>query len=304
MVMNRAQFARQLLEGINTIFGMEYREYPELWRQSFEVSRSRKAYEEDVLNIGLGLARVKPEGQGIEYDGGREAWTKRYQHETIALGFVLTEEAIDDNLYGSLSSKYAKGLARSLQQTKEIKGHAIWNNAFDSNYVGGDGKELLATDHPLAYGGTFANELSTPADLSETALEDAIIRIKDFVDDRGLRINAMPKKLIVPNTLMFTAERILKSSLRPGTADNDVNATKSLGYFSTGFAATPYLTDPDAWFIVTDVQDGLKHMVRKNVQRGQEGDFDTGNFKYKATERYAFGWTDPRGAFGSPGSGT
>lgn len=301
MAMNRSRFRKQLQEGLNTIFGMEYRRHPEQWRKVFAVESSRKAYEEDVLMVGFAGAQVKPEGQGVAYDMGAESWVARYQHETIALAFAITEEANEDGLYGSLGAKYARALARALQHTKEVKGAAILNNGFSSSYPGGDGKELFALDHPLWGGGVLKNEPDTPSDLSETSLEDALIRISEWTDDRGIPINAMGKKMILPPELIFEGARLKLSEYRPGTADNDVNATKALGAIPDGCEVNHRLTDPDAWFIITDVPDGLKHMSRLAVRRGVEGDFETGNMRYKARERYSFGWTDPRGAYGNPG---
>ena len=304
MPMNRSKFRKQLQEGLNTVFGLEYRRYPEQWRAIFDVERSRKAYEEDVLLFGFDGAPVKAEGAGVSYDEGGEAWVSRYHHETIALAFQITEEAEEDGLYGSLGSKYSRALARSLQHTKEVKGANILNNGFSSSFPGGDGKELFATDHPLAGGGTFQNELTTPADLSETALEDALIDISNFIDDRGIPIMVQARKLIHPPQLMFDACRILQSPGRPGTADNDINAMRYEGMIPEGHTTNQRLTDPDAWFLKTDCPDGLKHMSRLSVRRGVEGDFESGNMRYKARERYSFGWTDPRGAYGSAGGGT
>jgi hypothetical protein len=304
MAMNRAKFRKQLQEGLNTTFGLEYRKWAEEWRQMFDVENSQKAYEEDQLVYGFGAAPQKPEGGSVSFDEGGEAWVARYVHETIALAFAITEEAEEDNLYGSLGAKYAKALARSMQHTKEVKGAGILNNGFDSNYPGGDGEPLFSTSHPLVSGGTLANRLSTPADLSETSLEDAMIRISQFVDDRGLQIMVKATKLIVPPAQSFVASRILYSPGRPGTADNDINVINQQDFLPNGHAVNHYLTDDQAWFLKTDVPDGLKHMVRKNVQRGVEGDFETGNMRYKARERYTFGFTDPRGAFGSAGGGT
>lgn len=301
-MLNRAQFKKQLQEGLNTNFGLEYKRYPEEWRMIFDVENSSKAYEEDQLLSGFGAAVVKAEGSAVSYDEGSEAWTARYTAETIALAFAITEEAEEDGLYGSLGAKYARALARSMRHTKEIKGASIFNNGFSSSYAGGDGKELFATDHPLEGGGTFANELSTAADLSEASLEDAVNGIEAFVDERGIPIAAMARKLIVPTGLQFTAHRILKSTLRSGTGDNDINAMKSMGLFPDGVVKNHRLTDSDAWFIKTDVPDGLKHFKRKGIKRKVEGDFETGNMRYRARERYVFGWTDPRGAFGSPGA--
>jgi hypothetical protein len=301
--MNRSRFRKQLQEGLNTVFGLAYRRYPEEWREIFTVESSRKAYEEDVLLVGLGGAQVKAEGAGVAYDQGAESWVARYHHETIALAFAITEEAEEDGLYGKLGAKYAKALARSLQHTKEVKGAAILNNGFTSTFPGGDGVELFSTAHPLWGGGTLSNEPSTPADLSETSLEDALITIAEWTDDRGIPVNAMAKKLIVPPELQFEAARLLRSEFQPGTANNDVNAHKALGMVPEGARVNHRLTDADAWFLITDIEDGLKHMSRLSVRRGVEGDFETGNLRYKARERYVNGWTDPRGAFGSPGGG-
>lgn len=302
MAINRNQFRKLLEPGLNTVFGLDYRRHPEEWRDIFDVETSQKAFEEDVMISGFGAAAVKAEGAGVSYDTAAQVWTARYVAETIALAFSITDEAIKDNLYGNIGSKYAKALARSLIHTKEIKGAAILNNGFNSNYKGGDGKELFATDHPLAGGGTFANELATPADLSEAALEDAIIAIAGFVDERGIPVSVMPRKLIIPTALQFEAQRLLYSDGRPGTNDNDLNAIKKLGMFPEGVKVNRRLTDPDAWFIKTDCPDGLKHIVREGVSTKTEPEFNTGNFRYKASERYVFGWTDPRGGFASAGA--
>jgi hypothetical protein len=303
MAMNRALFKKQLEEGLNTVFGLEYKQYPEQWKDIFKTSKEgKKAYVEDLVMAGLGAAVTKTEGSNVTYDQGQEGWVSRYVFETIALAFAITEEAIDDNLYGDLGAKMSKSLARSMQYTKNVKGANILNYAFDSNYTGGDGKALLATDHPLVGGGTFANKLSVDADLSETSLEDMILLMSDCVDDRGLPIPLMAKKLIIPTELQFVAQRILGSELRPGTADNDINAIRSMGYLSGGPAMNNYLTDPDAWFIVTDCNDGLRYIERKGMQTKIEGDFDSGNTRYKAVERYTFGWSDARGLYGSSGS--
>jgi hypothetical protein len=301
--MNRAAFKKQLQEGLNTVFGLEYRRYPEQWREIFDVDNSQKAYEEDVLLVGLGGAQVKPEGRGVAYDAGYEAWTSRYIHETIALAFALTEEAIEDNLYGNLGSKYSKSMARGFQHTKEVKGANVLNNGFTAGaFAGGDGKALFATDHPLAGGGTWSNTFATQADLAEASLEDANIQISQWKDDRGIPIAIQARKLIVAPANMYVAERLLKTELRPGTNDNDVNALRSMGHIPDGFRVNQRLTDPNAWFLKTDAPDGLKHFVRVALKRGMEGDFETGNLRYKARERYSFGFTDWRGAFGSSGS--
>jgi len=302
MALNRADFRKQLQEGLNAVFGMAYKSYPEEWRGFFQVSTSKKAFEEDVLMAGFGAAPVKGEGAGVEYDEGAESFVARYNHETIALAFAITEEAEEDGLYGALGSKYAKALARSLQHTKEVKGSNILNNGFSGSYIGGDGVALFSTAHPLWGGGTQSNKLATPADISEASLEAALIQIGDWVDERGIPIAVQAKCIVIPTELQFIAERILNSPYRSGTGDNDVNAMKTKGAFPGGVKINHRLTDADAWFIVTDCPDGLKHMVRKKVSRGIEGDFETGNMRYKARERYSFGWSDYRGAFGSEGA--
>jgi hypothetical protein len=302
MALNRADFRKQLQEGLNVVFGMAYKSYPEEWRGLFAVNSSRKAFEEDVLMAGFGAAPVKGEGSGVEYDEGAESYVARYNHETIALAFSITEEAEEDGLYGALGAKYAKALARSLQHTKEVKGSNILNNGFDSDFVGGDNVSLFATNHPLWGGGTQSNKLATPADISEASLEESLIQISDWVDERGIPIAVMAECLVIPTELQFIAERILASPYRSGTGDNDVNALKSMGMLPKGVKINHRLTDADAWFIITDCPDGLKHMVRKKVSRGIEGDFETGNMRYKARERYSFGWSDYRGGFGSEGA--
>jgi hypothetical protein len=302
MALNRADFRKQLQEGLNTVFGMAYKSYPEEWRGFFAVNTSRKAFEEDVLMAGFGAAPVKGEGSAVEYDEGAESFVARYNHETIALAFAITEEAEEDGLYGALGSKYAKALARSLQHTKEVKGSNILNDGFDAAFPGGDGVSLFSTAHPLWGGGTQSNKLATPADISEASLEESLIQIGDWVDERGIPIAVMAECIVIPTELQFIVERILNSPYRSGTGDNDLNAMKSMGSFPKGIKINHRLTDADAWFIVTDCPDGLKHMVRKKVSRGIEGDFETGNMRYKARERYSFGWSDYRGAFGSEGA--
>lgn len=302
MAMTRQQFAKQLQDGLNTVFGMEYDSFPTSYDKIFKTYNSSKAFEEDVLMVGFGGASEKSEGGTIAYDSGQEAWVSRYLHSTIALAFAITEEAVEDGRYGDIGQKYSKALARSLRYTKEVRGASILNNGFDSNYAGGDGKELLATDHPLAGGGTLANELSTAADLSEESLEDAMIAIDGFVDDRGIPIMVKADSLIIPRQSQFVAHRILKSSLQSGTANNDANALKDMNALPGGVSVNVYIADPDAWFLTTNANDGLKHFVRRKLKRGMEGDFETGNMRYKASERYSFGWTDWRGIFGSPGS--
>jgi hypothetical protein len=300
-IMNRARFRKQLQEGLNTVFGLEYRRYEQEWRPIFDTENSSKAYEEDVLLAGLAGAPVKPEGAPVAYDSGGEAFTSRYVHETIALAFAITEEAEEDNLYGSLGQKYSRALARSMQHTKEVKGAAVLNNGFSASFPGGDGVALFSTAHPLWGGGTQANTFTVQADLSETSLEEALIAISKFVDERGIPVAVRAQKLVVPPDLMFVAERILMSPYRPGTADNDINAMKNMGMIPGGCHKNHRLTDTNAWFVKTDCPDGMKHMNRKNIQRGLEGDFETGNMRYKARERYSFGWSDYRGAFGSSG---
>lgn len=303
MPMNRAQFRKQLQLGLNTVFGLEYQRYPEQWRPIFEVSPSKKAYEEDVLLVGFGGAQVKPEGQGVAFDAGSEAWVARYKHDTIALAFSITEEAVEDGLYGDLGAKYARALARSMVHTKEVNGANVLNNGFTAGaFAGGDGEALFSTAHPLQGGGTFSNTFTTQANLAEASLEDALIQISEFIDDRAIPVACRGTKLHIPPELVFVAERLLMSQLRPGTADNDVNAIKSMGMIPMGSFTNQRLTDPNAWFIGTDCPDGLKHFNRKSLQRGMEGDFETGNMRYKARERYSFGFTDPRGAFGSSGA--
>lgn len=301
-VMNRAQFAKELEEGLNAVFGLDYGSHPEEWRQCFEVVNSKKAFEEDVLVTGFGAAPVKAEGAAFTYDTAQEVWTSRYTHEEIALAFAITETAIEDNLYMSMGSKYAKALSRSMQHTKEIKGAAIFNNAFNSAFTGGDGKELLATDHPLAGGGTASNELATPADFSETALEDILIQIRKAKDDRGIPIHLSPKSVIVPPELEYIACRVLASTNRPGTADNDVNVINYKGIFSKPPSVVTRLTDADAWFVKTDCPDGMKYFDRVGLKKKMDVDPDTGNLRYRARERYSFGFSDWRSLFGSAGA--
>jgi len=301
-MLNRASFPRQLQEGLNAVFGLEYDRHPEEWREIFDVENSSKAYEEDVLMYGLGTAPVKPEGGSLSYDDGGESYVARYNHETVALGFAITEEAEEDGQYGSIGQKMARALARSLLNTKEVKGANILNNGFSSSYPGGDGVALLSSAHPLAGGGTGSNILGTAADLAEASLENLLVVISEWTDDRGIPIRAQATKLIVPAELQFTATRLLMSPYRPGGDYNDVNAVYKLGAVRDGFAVNHQLTDEDAWFLKTDVPDGLKHFNRKAVSGGVEGDFDTGNLRYKKRERYSFGWTDWRGVAGTPGA--
>ena len=302
MAISRAQLLKELLPGLNALFGMEYSRYGEEHKEIFETETSERSFEEETKLSGFSAAPVKNEGSAISYDNGQEAWTARYNHETIALGFSLTEEAIEDNLYDSLSSRYTKALARAMAYTKQVKAAAVLNNGFDSDYKGGDGVELFSTLHPLVSGGNNSNEPSTPADLNETSLEAAVIQIAGWTDERGLLIAAKPRKLIVPPSLMFVATRLLETDLRVATADNDINAIKSNGSIPEGYAVNHFLTDDDAWFLTTDVPNGLKHFVRTPMSTSMDGDFDTGNVRYKARERYSFGWSDPLGMFGSPGA--
>jgi hypothetical protein len=301
MAISRSQLVKELEPGLNALFGMEYKGYEQEHKEIYDTETSDRAFEEEVMLSGFGEAPVKTEGAGVSYDNAQEVYTSRYTHETIALAFSLTEEAVEDNLYASLASRYTKALARSMATTKQIKAAAVLNGAFTTS-VGGDGKPLCATDHPTLSGPDLRNELSTPADLSETSLEQALIDIAAFTDERGLKIAVRGLKLIIPKELQFTADRILKSTLRVGTADNDINAIKNMGMVPQGYTVNHYLTDPDAWFIKTDAPNGMKMFERVAFKTGFEGDFDTGNVRYKARERYSFGYSDPRGIFGSPGT--
>jgi hypothetical protein len=302
MAISRAQLLKELLPGLNALFGMEYARYGQEHKEIFDTETSERSFEEETKLSGFSAAPVKNEGSAIAYDNGQEAWTARYNHETIALGFSLTEEAIEDNLYDSLSSRYTKALARAMAYTKEVKAASILNNGFDSDYTGGDGVPLFANNHPLVSGGTNSNIPSTPSDLSEAALEAAVIQIAAWTDERGLLIAAKPRKLVIAPSNMFVATRILETELRVATADNDINALKSNGSIPEGYTVNHWLTDPDAWFLTTDVPNGLKHFVRTPMATSMDGDFDTGNVRYKARERYSFGWSDPLGVFGSAGS--
>ena len=302
MAMTRAQFAKSLQEGLNTHWGLEYMSHPEEYKRVFQIENSRKAFEEDQLVSGFGAAVVKPEGSGVTYDDAGEGWTSRYTHETIALAFAITEEAVDDNLYMSAGAKLAKALARSMQDTKEIKGAAVLNNGFNSSYPIGDAVALFSTAHPLVGGGTASNMLATPADLSEESLEAILIQIRKVQDDRGIPIAARAVDVIIPPDLEFVACRLLDSSLRTNTADNDINAINKKGIFGREPVIVTRLTDADAWFIKTDCPDGLKMFQRKAVATKAEPEFNTGNYRYKATERYSFGITDWRGVFGSQGA--
>ena len=298
MAISRAQLVKELEPGLNALFGLEYKNYADEWSEIFETETSDRAFEEEVMLAGFSNAAVKAEGQGVTFDDAQETFTARYTNETIALAFAITEEAIEDNLYDRLASRYTKALARSMASTKNIKGAAVLNNAFDSNFAGGDGKELCATDHPTL-AGTVSNELTTAAELNETSLEQSLIDIAAFTDERGLKIAAQGVKLVIPSALQFTADRLMNSAGRVGTADNDINAIRNMGMIPQGYTVNHYLTSAKKFFIMTDVPNGLKHFNRSPIKTSMEGDFDTGNVRYKARERYVFGFSDPRGIFGS-----
>ena len=302
MAINRAQLVKELVPGLHALFGLEYDRYENQHEAIFDTENSDRAFEEEVMLSGFGQATVKGEGAAVSYDTAQEAWTSRYTHETVALAFALTEEAIEDNLYDTLSSRYTRALARSMSTTKQVKAANVLNNAFSSSFVGGDGKELCATDHPTVGAGDLRNELATAADLNETSLEQALIDIADFKDERGLKVNAQAVRLIIPPALQFVADRLMESQGRVGTSDNDINALRNMGMISGGYTVNNYLTDTDAFFIKTDVPNGMKHFVRTPVSTSMEGDFETGNVRYKARERYSFGFSDWRGIFGSPGA--
>ena len=305
MAISRAQLAAELEPGLNALFGMEYDQYDQEYADIFSIEDSSKAFEEEVLIVGFGSAPDKSEGQGVVYDNATESYTARYTHDTVALAFALTEEAVEDNLYDSLGKRYTKALARSMANSKEVKGANVLNNAFSSSYTGGDGVSLINTAHPLAGGGTAANRATTMADLNETSLEDALIDIATFTDDRGLTISVNASKLVVPANLVFIADRILNSPQRSGTADNDINAIKNTGVLPGGYSVNHYLSDTDAWFVLTSVTDtgeALKMFQRTPMETNMEPDFSTGNIRYKARERYSFGWSNWRGVYGSQGA--
>ena len=302
MAISRAQLAKELEPGLNALFGMEYDRYENEHAEIFETESSDRAFEEEVLIVGFGNAEVKTEGQGVDYDSASEGFTARYTHETVALAFALTEEAVEDNLYDRLGARYTKALARSMAHTKQVKAANVLNNAFSSSYTGGDGLSLINTAHTLAGGGTWANRASTMADLNETSLENALIGISTFVDDRNMILALQGTKLIVPPQLQFIADRLLESPGRVGTADNDINAVRNMGLLPQGYSVNHFLTDTDAWFLLTDCPDGFKHFERSPISTSMEGDFDTGNVRYKARERYSFGWSNPRCVFGSQGA--
>ena len=302
MAISRAQLLKELLPGLNALFGMEYKTYGEQHKEIYETESSERSFEEETKLSGFSAAPVKNEGSALAYDNAQEAWTARYNHETIALGFSLTEEAIEDNLYDSLSARYTKSLARGMAYTKQVKAAAVLNNGFDANYKGGDGVALFSASHPLVSGGTNSNIPSTPADLNETSLENAVIQIAAWTDERGLLIAAKPKKLIVPPSLQFVSTRLLETKLRTGTTDNDINAIESNGSIPGGYTINHFLTDTNGWFLTTDVPNGMKHFVRTPLSNSMDGDFDTGNVRYKSRERYSFGWSDPLGMYGSAGA--
>jgi hypothetical protein len=300
MAISRGQLVKELEPGLNALFGLEYKRYENQHAEIFDIETSDRAFEEEVMLSGFANAEVKPEGSGVVFDSAQETFTARYTNQTIALAFAITEEAIEDNLYDRLASRYTKALARSMANTKQVKAANVLNNAFDSSFAGGDGVELCATNHPII-AGTFSNELAVSADLNETSLEQSLIDIAAFTDERGLKIAARGMKMIIPSALQFTAERLMKSAGRVGTADNDINAVVSKGMVPQGYVVNNFLSDDDAFFIKTDVPNGMKMFVRAPIKTAMEGDFDTGNVRYKARERYSFGFSDPRGIFGSPG---
>ena len=302
MAISRAQLAKELEPGLNALFGLEDARYDNESAEIYDTESSDRAFEEEVMLSGFGSAPVKSEGSAVSFDDAQEAYTARYTHETISLAFSITEEAIEDNLYDRLASRYTKALARSMANTKQVKAAATLNNAFDSTFTGGDGKELCATDHPLVNGNDLRNEPSTAADLNETSLENALIDIAAFVDERGLKVSVRGMKLIIPPALQFVADRLLESTLRPGTSDNDTNAMRNMGMLPQGYTVNHYLTDTDAFFIKTDAPRGFIHFERMAMSTKMEGDFDTGNMRFKARERYSYGYSDPRCVFGSPGA--
>jgi hypothetical protein len=309
MAISRAQLLKELLPGLNALFGLEYARYGEEHKEIYETEKSERSFEEETKLSGFGAAPVKQEGAAIAYDNAQEAFTARYTHETIALGFSITEEAVEDNLYDSLSARYTKALARGMAFTKQVKAASVLNNGFSGAFPGGDGVSLFGNNsggsrvgHPLVGGGVNFNSPTTGVDLNETSIENATIQIAAWVDERGLLIAAKPVKLVIPPSLMFVAKRLLDTELRVGTADNDINALKQMGTVSGGYTVNHFLTDTNAWFLTTDVPNGLKHFERSALQTSMDGDFDTGNVRYKARERYSFGWSDPLGIWGSSGS--
>jgi hypothetical protein len=309
MAISRSQLLKELLPGLNALFGMEYNRYGEEHKEIYEVESSERSFEEETKLSGFAPAPVKSEGSAITYDNAQEAWVARYTHETIAMGFALTEEAVEDNLYDSLSARYTKALARAMSYTKQVKGASVINNGFNGSFLGGDGTTLFGYNssstragHPLVSGGVNHNSPPTNVDLNETSLEAAVIQIAAWTDERGMLIAAKPRKLVIPPSLMFVAKRLLETELRVGTTDNDINALKAMGSIPEGHTVNHFLTDPNGWYLMTDVPNGLKHFVRTPMSTGMDGDFDTGNVRYKARERYSFGWSDPLGIWGSSGS--
>jgi hypothetical protein len=304
MAISRAQLLKELLPGLNALFGLEYKRYGEQHQEIYETETSERSFEEETKLSGFSAAPVKNEGNAIAYDNAQEAWTARYTHETIALGFSLTEEAVEDNLYDTLSARYTKALARGMAYTKQVKAANVLNNGFTTGgaYNGGDGVPLFSASHPLITGGVNSNIPTTPADLNETSLENAVIQIAAWTDERGLLIAAKPRKLVIPPALQFVATRLLETELRVGTTDNDINALKNNGSIPEGYTINNFLTDTNAWFLTTDVPNGMKHFVRSALATSMDGDFDTGNVRYKARERYSFGWSDPLGMYGSQGA--
>jgi hypothetical protein len=309
MAISRAQLLKELLPGLNALFGMEYARYGEEHKEIYETEKSERSFEEETKLAGFGAAPVKNEGQAIAYDNAQEAFTARYNHETIALGFSITEEAVEDNLYDSLSARYTKSLARAMAYTKQVKAASVINNGFSGSYLGGDGVSLFGVNssssqvgHPLVGGGVNQNAPATAVDLNETSLENAVIQIAAWTDERGLLIAAKPRKMLVPPSLMFVAKRLLDTELRVGTNDNDINALKQMGAIPEGYTVNHFLTDTNGWYLITDVPNGMKHFERIALQNSMDGDFDTGNVRYKARERYSFGWSDPLGMWGSAGA--
>jgi len=302
MAISRAQLLKELLPGLNALFGLEYKRYGEEHKEIYETETSERSFEEETKLSGFSAAPVKNEGNAIAYDNAQEAWSARYTHETIALGFSLTEEAVEDNLYDTLSARYTKALARAMAYTKQVKAANVLNNGFNVAFPGGDGAALFSASHSLVTGGSNSNIPTVASDLNETALENAVIQIAAWTDERGLLLAAKPKKLVIPPALQFIATRLLETELRVGTADNDVNAIKNNGSIPEGYTTNHFLTDPDAWFLTTDVPNGMKHFVRSPLSTSMDGDFDTGNVRYKSRERYSFGFSDPLGMYGSEGA--
>jgi hypothetical protein len=309
MAISRAQLLKELLPGLNALFGMEYARYGEEHKEIYETEKSERSFEEETKLAGFGSAPVKNEGSAIAYDNAQEAFTARYNHETIALGFSITEEAVEDNLYDSLSARYTKALARAMSYTKQVKAASVINNGFSGSYLGGDGVSLFGVNsssvrvgHPLVNGGVNFNSPTTGVDLNETSLENAVIQIAAWTDERGLLIAAKPRKMVIPPALMFVAKRLLDTELRVQTADNDINALKQMGAIPEGYTVNHFLTDSNGWYLITDVPNGMKHFERMPLANSMDGDFDTGNVRYKARERYSFGWSDPLGMWGSAGA--